>query len=112
MFAKVYVNGKHSDPIFNFLRKRLPGTLGASIKWNFTKFICNRDGVPVKRYGPPTKPYSFEDSLVTLLSSKASVATEDEDKVCVVTLEDTPNTNAQPLPPKEEDSDDGPAKEE
>lgn len=41
IFAKVHVNGKHSDPIFNFLRKRLPGTLGASIKWNFTKVCCH-----------------------------------------------------------------------
>eukprot|EP01120_Amphizonella_sp_Union-15-10_P013369 TRINITY_DN618_c0_g4_i2.p1 TRINITY_DN618_c0_g4~~TRINITY_DN618_c0_g4_i2.p1 ORF type:complete len:116 (-),score=20.96 TRINITY_DN618_c0_g4_i2:92-439(-) len=67
MFSKIEVNGKNAHPIFHFLRKKLPGTLGTSIKWNFTKFLCNRDGIPVKRYGPPTKPLEFENDIKAIL---------------------------------------------
>jgi len=69
MFSKIDVNGKNAHPIFQFLRKKLPGTLGTSIKWNFTKFLCNRDGIPVKRYGPPTKPFTFEDTIKAMLET-------------------------------------------
>lgn len=71
VFAKTTVNGKHAHPIFNFLRAKLGGLLGAYIKWNFTKFLCDRDGVPVKRYSPPTKPLSLEDDIVQLLNTPA-----------------------------------------
>lgn len=74
MFAKTTVNGKHAHPIFNFLRAKLTGLLGAYIKWNFTKFLCDRDGVPIKRYAPPTKPNDCEEDIVALLNKPASNA--------------------------------------
>jgi len=67
MFDKVEVNGKNAHPFFLYLRKELKGTLGSSIKWNFTKFLCNRLGKPVKRYSPPSKPLSFESDILQLL---------------------------------------------
>jgi len=69
LFDKVDVNGKNTHPLFLFLRKELKGTLGSSIKWNFTKFLCDRSGKPVKRYGPPTKPLSFEQDIAGLLAN-------------------------------------------
>lgn len=68
MFAKTKVNGDDANVIFKFLRSKLPGVLGSSIKWNFTKFLVSRDGLPLKRYSPPTKPLSFESQILALLN--------------------------------------------
>mmetsp|Transcript_3742 Transcript_3742/g.5801 ORF Transcript_3742/g.5801 Transcript_3742/m.5801 type:complete len:126 (-) Transcript_3742:243-620(-) len=58
-----------SHPLFLFLTSRMGnGILGGAIKWNFTKFLCDSDGVPIKRYGPPQSPLSFEKDIETLLS--------------------------------------------
>jgi len=70
LFDKIDVNGKNAHPLFLFLRSQLTGVLGSSIKWNFTKFLCNRKGVPVKRYSPPSKPLSFEEDVLKLLDEK------------------------------------------
>jgi len=70
VFDKINVNGKDAHPIFSFLRSQLSGVLGSSVKWNFTKFLCDRRGVPVKRFGPPSKPFSFEDDIIKLLAEK------------------------------------------
>jgi glutathione peroxidase-family protein len=70
LFDKVNVNGKAAHPLFVYLRKELKGTLGSSVKWNFTKFLCNRQGKPVKRYAPNSKPLSFESDIVALLEEK------------------------------------------
>lgn len=67
LFDKIEVNGANAHPIFKFLRAKLKGILGSSVKWNFTKFLCNRDGIPVERFGPPTSPLSFEASIAKLL---------------------------------------------
>lgn len=67
MFSKIKVNGSDTDPIFRFLRAKLGGMLGSSIKWNFTKFLCDRSGLPCERFGPPTKPFEFESNIVALL---------------------------------------------
>jgi len=72
VFAKTTVNGKHAHPVFNFLRAKLTGLLGAYIKWNFTKFLCDRDGIPVKRYSPQSKPNECEADIVELLGKKAT----------------------------------------
>jgi glutathione peroxidase len=74
VFTKTTVNGKHAHPVFNFLRAKLTGLLGAYIKWNFTKFLCDRDGIPVKRYAPPTKPNDLEEDLIALLAKPATAA--------------------------------------
>ncbi|RWR99298.1 glutathione peroxidase-like protein, partial [Dinothrombium tinctorium] len=55
-FAKIDVNGSKTHPLFVFLKHKLGGTLGSFIKWNFTKFLVNREGVPVKRFGPKDEP--------------------------------------------------------
>jgi glutathione peroxidase len=56
MFAKVDVNGSNAHPLFQWLTNALPGWLGKSIKWNFTKFLIGRDGTPIKRFATITKP--------------------------------------------------------
>lgn len=58
LFSKIDVNGNTAHPLYKFLKKAQGGTFGDSIKWNFTKFLCDKQGVPVKRYGPTTDPLS------------------------------------------------------
>ncbi|MFZ5532206.1 MAG: glutathione peroxidase [Pseudomonadota bacterium] len=60
MFEKVDVNGAASHPLFTYLRGALPGLLGGKIRWNFTKFLVGRDGKPIKRFAPITKPARME----------------------------------------------------
>ena len=54
--------------MFGFLKRRAAGRLGASIKWNFTKFLVAPDGRTVKRYGPSTKPEAIRADIEALLS--------------------------------------------
>jgi len=56
MFAKIKVNGDDAEPLFKYLKKKQGGMLGNFIKWNFSKFLVNKDGVPVSRYSPQTNP--------------------------------------------------------
>jgi glutathione peroxidase len=57
VFAKIDVNGPAADPLFERLKADAPGVLGSkAIKWNFTKFLVDRQGRAVKRYAPTTKP--------------------------------------------------------
>jgi glutathione peroxidase len=59
MFAKIKVNGPDTHPLYEYLKESLPGILGLeAIKWNFTKFLVGKDGVPIKRYAPSDKPES------------------------------------------------------
>lgn len=67
MFDKIEVNGPGAHPLYVFLRKQLSGFLGGRIKWNFTKFVIDRDGKPVKRFAPITKPEKMEEYLLKLL---------------------------------------------
>lgn len=65
---KVEVNGVNAYPIFKHLKESLPGILGTEdIKWNFTKFLINRDGVAVKRFAPTVEPESIEAEIIKLL---------------------------------------------
>ena len=60
LFAKIEVNGKHTHPLYQYLKEEKPGVLGTgAIKWNFTKFLVDRSGQVVKRYGPAEKPESL-----------------------------------------------------
>ncbi|PQJ62195.1 glutathione peroxidase [Photobacterium angustum] len=68
MFSKVDVKGRDAEPVFSYLVKQLPGLLGNDIKWNFTKFLISREGEPMKRYAPTTKPFAIEDDIIKLLS--------------------------------------------
>lgn len=67
MFEKIEVNGSEAHPLYIFLKKKLPGFLGGRIKWNFTKFVIDRNGKPVKRFAPNTKPEKMEEYLLKLL---------------------------------------------
>ncbi|MEK8129171.1 glutathione peroxidase [Paenibacillus filicis] len=74
MFAKVDVNGPTAHPLFQQLSKEAPGLLGSkSIKWNFTKFLVDRDGNVVKRFAPADKPEELEAPLRELLKNSAPV---------------------------------------
>ncbi len=63
MFSKVDVNGDDAHPIYKYLKNELKGTFGNNIKWNFTKFLVDKDGKPVKRFAPTTKPEKIEKYL-------------------------------------------------
>ena len=68
VFNKIDVNGKDADPFYNFLKNERPGIMGTkNIKWNFSKFLVNKNGEVVKRYGPTTKPESIESDIIKLL---------------------------------------------
>ena len=72
MFSKIKVNGKETHPIFKYLKKKLPGTFGKTIKWNFTKFLIDGDGNPVKRFAPTTKPEELEKDIREVLHEDVS----------------------------------------
>ncbi len=68
MHKKVDVNGPDAHPLFKYLKKEAPGLLGSeAIKWNFTKFLVDRNGKVVKRYPPTTKPEELEKDIRKLL---------------------------------------------
>jgi len=63
LMSKIQVNGKDTHPVFELLKKQAPGTLGKSVKWNFTKFLVSRDGKSVKRFSPDTAPEKMEADI-------------------------------------------------
>ncbi len=68
LFAKVDVNGDKTEPLFTLLKSEAPGIFGSTrIKWNFTKFLINKQGKVVKRYAPVTKPESIRADIQALL---------------------------------------------
>ncbi|MFM7670494.1 MAG: glutathione peroxidase [Betaproteobacteria bacterium] len=68
MFAKVDVNGTQSHPLFVYLKREAPGLLGSEmIKWNFTKFLLDREGRVVARYAPTTTPDEIEHARIPLI---------------------------------------------
>jgi glutathione peroxidase len=71
LFSKIDVNGKNTHPLYKYLKSELPGTLGNDIKWNFTKFLLDRNGNPVKRFGSSTKPEEITEDIEKLLSQPA-----------------------------------------
>jgi len=67
MFSKIDVNGENAHAIYKYLKKELRGILGSKIKWNFTKFLIDSKGNPVKRFAPTTKPEKIDSYLTTIL---------------------------------------------
>ena len=68
IFDKIDVNGPNADPFYDFLKNEQPGVLGTkNIKWNFSKFLVNKDGKVIKRYSPTTKPEDIESDIENLL---------------------------------------------
>jgi len=64
----VEVNGNSADPVYKFLKSSKGGIFGEDIKWNFTKFLVDKDGNVVERYAPTTSPLSIEVSGQTTFS--------------------------------------------
>ena len=67
MFSKIEVNGKNAHEIYKYLKKELGGIFGGRIKWNFTKFLIDSNGKPVKRFSPATKPEEIDKYLEEIL---------------------------------------------
>lgn len=74
MFARIEVNGENTHPLYRFLKKEKPGLLGplggGAIKWNFTKFLVDREGKVVARYASTTRPESLANDIEKLLDAK------------------------------------------
>lgn len=68
-FAKIKVNGKEAEPLFDWLKQEKSGPLGARIEWNFAKFLINREGQVVERFSSKTEPLKMEDAIKALLSN-------------------------------------------
>lgn len=68
LMAKIDVNGDSASPLFDWMKKEAPGLMGSkSIKWNFTKFLIDREGRVVKRYGPNEAPAGIAKDIEKLL---------------------------------------------
>ncbi len=67
MFSKIEVNGENTHPLFIYLKKNLKGFFGNNIKWNFTKFLIDNEGNPIKRFAPFTKPEKIEKYIENLI---------------------------------------------
>ena len=68
MFAKIDVNGEQAHPLYRYLKEASPGILGSKgIKWNFTKFLINRDGEVVRRFAPTAKPEDIKKHIEALM---------------------------------------------
>jgi glutathione peroxidase len=68
MFAKIDVNGPNAHPLFEYLKHSAKGLLGSeAVKWNFTKFLVDREGEVVRRYPPTTKPSAIRADIEALL---------------------------------------------
>ena len=65
---KIKVNGPKADPLFKFLKKQKSGIAGTpQIKWNFTKFLINREGEVIKRFGPKIEAKDIESTIQKIL---------------------------------------------
>jgi len=66
-FSKIEVNGDNESPLYTFLKSQKGGFLGSKIKWNFTKFLVDREGKVVDRFGPQTTPEAIDEKVAALL---------------------------------------------
>lgn len=66
-FAKIEVNGPSESPLYSYLKSQQSGILGSNIKWNFTKFLVDKNGSVTKRYAPTDKPEKLEKDILALL---------------------------------------------
>lgn len=68
VLAKIDVNGKDTDPVYQFMKEKSPGLLGSEIiKWNFTKFLIGKDGNVLKRYAPNVEPADIKSDIEAAL---------------------------------------------
>ena len=69
MFSKIDVNGENAHPLYKFLKESSKGVLGTeAIKWNFTKFLVDKNGKVVERFAPSVKPAEMADNIAALLA--------------------------------------------
>ncbi|GAO30397.1 glutathione peroxidase [Geofilum rubicundum] len=68
MFQKVEVNGDNAHPLYKYLKSELTGLFGGKVKWNFTKFLIDGNGQPVKRFSPYYKPENIEQYIKNLIN--------------------------------------------
>jgi glutathione peroxidase len=66
-FAKIDVNGDQESPLYTYLKKEKGGILGSKIKWNFTKFLVDKEGNVVDRFGPTETPQALDGKIAALL---------------------------------------------
>lgn len=83
-FSKIRVNGKDESPLYSYLKKEKPG----AIKWNFTKFLVDKDGQVVSRYEPKTTPEEIEGAIVELLGKAEESAKGVVKEIKTLTLAD------------------------
>ena len=69
-FAKIEVNGENESPLYTFLKSKKKGMLGNNIKWNFTKFLVDKEGNVVARYASTTSPETIEKDIIKLLQGE------------------------------------------
>lgn len=67
MFEKIEVNGKNQHPLYKYLKNEAKGILSKEIKWNFTKFLIDRQGNVIKRYAPTVSPLKMKNDIEELL---------------------------------------------
>ena len=67
MFKKVDVNGENEEPLFTYLKSQKSGLVGKNIKWNFTKFLVDREGNVLERFAPTTTPEQIDAAIAKLL---------------------------------------------
>ncbi|MFN3307276.1 MAG: glutathione peroxidase [Candidatus Kapaibacteriota bacterium] len=71
LFDKIDVNGPNAHPLYKFLKDSKPGLMGSKdIKWNFTKFLIDKNGYVIDRFAPQTTPESIEKDIEKLLEQK------------------------------------------
>jgi glutathione peroxidase len=66
-FAKIEVNGQGESPLYTWLKSQKKGVMGSQIKWNFTKFLIDREGNVLERYAPAVKPEKIESRIESLI---------------------------------------------
>lgn len=67
LFSKINVNGKDADPLFQYLKENSKSVLGKNIKWNFTKFLIDKNGNVIERFAPTVEPAKIEEKIKALL---------------------------------------------
>lgn len=68
VYAKVHVNGGQTEPVYQWLKKSAPGFLGTeAVKWNFTKFLVNKEGHVVKRFAPTDEPQKIDADIQKII---------------------------------------------
>lgn len=70
IFSKIDVNGSNAHPLYNFLKKEKKGLFGSAIKWNFTKFVIDKNGNVIQRFAPKDSPLKMENLIKNLLELK------------------------------------------